>query len=141
MYLKELIEYLEACDPEVVVPVGFNNPHSYRGYYECLAFEPAPNVTIGSMLADARSALGQTYTGYKGGEYTMGEYTDVYLAEWGDTGDAIGTVLLDYMVRQAGLIAALKKIHDTARSWEGRSDAPFWNLGDIAAAALVKAAS
>jgi len=31
---------------------------------------------------------------------------------------------------------ALIKISETAKSWEGRSEAPYWNLGDIARAAL-----
>lgn len=34
--------------------------------------------------------------------------------------------------------AALIKIRDTAKSWEGRKEAPYWNLGDIAAAVLVE---
>jgi hypothetical protein len=34
------------------------------------------------------------------------------------------------------LEAALKKISDTAKAWEGRKEAPYWNLGDIANAAL-----
>jgi len=36
------------------------------------------------------------------------------------------------------LVDALEYIRDTAKSWEGRSDAPFWNLGDKAAAVLKK---
>jgi Lar family restriction alleviation protein len=36
------------------------------------------------------------------------------------------------------LRAALTEIRDTAKSWEGRDKAPYWNLGDIAAAALEK---
>jgi len=34
------------------------------------------------------------------------------------------------------LIKALEEIRDTAKSWEGRREAPYWNLGDKAAAAL-----
>lgn len=36
---------------------------------------------------------------------------------------------------------ALERISKLAKSWEGRSDAPYWNLGDIATAALIKADS
>ena len=36
------------------------------------------------------------------------------------------------------LAAALEKIAETSAKWEGRSDAPHWNLGDIARAALKK---
>lgn len=31
---------------------------------------------------------------------------------------------------------ALEKIKDLAKSWEGRDSVPYWNLGDIAGAAL-----
>jgi len=98
MTLGELIKFLEAHDPERVCPIGFAEPHSYRGYYDQLAFEPAENVTVGSMLACARDALDRTFTGYKGGDYKMDEWTDVWLAEYGHTGEGIGPVLLSYMV-------------------------------------------
>jgi hypothetical protein len=98
MVLKDLIERLEQEDPAKVVPIGFSHPHSYRGYYEELAFEPTENVTVGEMLASAKSALGKKFEGYKGGTYKMNEYTTVNLAEYGHTGESIGTVLLDYML-------------------------------------------
>ena len=98
MYLEELIAFLEACDPAIVVPLGFHEPHSYRGDYSCLAFEPKENTTVGAMLACARDALGKTYEGYKGGSFTMEGHADVYLSEYGTTGEEIGPVLLRYMV-------------------------------------------
>jgi len=98
MYLKDLIAFLEKRDAAIVVPVGFTHPHSYRGFYQDLAFEPAVNVTVGEMLRDAKAALGQPYTAYNGGEYTMGGYTDVWLAKWGHAGEGIGPVLLGYML-------------------------------------------
>jgi hypothetical protein len=98
VYLGELIAFLEARDPAIVVPMGFHEPHSYRGDYFCLAFEPLPNTTVGAMLACAREALGKTYQGYKGGDYVMKEYTNVYLSEYGTTGEEIGPILLQYMV-------------------------------------------
>lgn len=102
MMLYQVIEFLEQCDPAHVAPLGFANPHSYRGYYEWLAFEPTRNVTVGEMLASARKAIGATYRGYKGGEYTMGKYTDVYLAMPHDIGESIGPVLLAYMTNVLG---------------------------------------
>ena len=98
MYLKELIEFLEARDSAIVVPFGFHRPHSYRGYYEQLGFEPLENTTVGAMLECARSALGQTFEGYKGGSYTMERWTEVHLSEYGTTGEEIGPILLKYMV-------------------------------------------
>lgn len=103
MTLKELITMLEAADPSHVAPVGFHNPHSYRGYYEDLAFSPLENVPVSSMLACARGALGATYQGYKGGDYTMGDHTEVWLAEYGRLGEGIGPVLLSYMIGSPGL--------------------------------------
>src|SRR5690606_12034716 len=73
----------------------------YRGYYERLAVEPASNVTVGEMLADLRGAIGATYEGYKGGEYEMGEWSDVYLAEYGTCGEELGVRLLRYMIAEA----------------------------------------
>ena len=98
MTLGELIEYLKKEDSDKVVPLGFHFPHSYRGYYDRLAFEPVKDTTVGKMLACAEEAMGKTYQGYKGGCYEMGEYTDVWLANWGECGEGIGVVLLDYMM-------------------------------------------
>lgn len=97
MFLKDLIAYLESKDATTVLSHGFAHPHSYRGDYAELAFEPAENVTVDAMLRDARGALGATYTGYKGGDYRMADYTDVYLAAYGSTGDALSVLTLDAM--------------------------------------------
>lgn len=103
MNLDQLIEWLEAQNQAIVCPVGFTRPHSYRGYYEDLAFEPKENVTVSEMLASAKSALGQTYDGWKGGEYEMVGCERVWLAWRGCTGESIGPVLLSYMVKQPRL--------------------------------------
>jgi hypothetical protein len=98
MRLGELIATLEKADPDMIVPVGFDNPHSYRGYYEQLAFEPAENVSVASMLAAAREALGSTYQGYKGGDYVMDEYSIVNIAWYGESGEEISAILMSYML-------------------------------------------
>lgn len=95
IHLKELIEWLEKQTPDAVVPHGFGEPMSYRGYYEDLAFEPVENARLGDMLKHAKSALGKTLTGYKGGEYEMGEATNCWIAEYGTSeGDKIGPTIL-----------------------------------------------
>ena len=81
--LGDLIKRLEEEDPNRMVQLGFARPHSYRGFYDELAFEPKENVTIGDMLEAARSALGKTFTGYKGGDYVMEEFTYVWLSYYG----------------------------------------------------------
>jgi hypothetical protein len=102
MNLGELIAELERMPQDLVVD-GFSNPHSYRGFYDDLAFEPASGVTIGAMLRDCRSALGATFQGHKGGDYEMGEYTICWLAEHGSYGDPIYPVWLRLIVREAEL--------------------------------------
>lgn len=98
MTLGDLIKRLEKADPNKPIALGFGHPHSYRGYYEDLAFEPVRNTTVGAMLACAKEAMGKTYTGYKGGEYEMGEYTDVWLSHYGHTGETLGQLLLSFML-------------------------------------------
>lgn len=98
MNLGELIEMLGKCDPNHVVKWGFGRPHSWRGSYNELAFDPAKNVTIGSMLENARSALGETFTGWKGGEYVMDEHTPIHLDFDGNCMDNVEWIfLLRYM--------------------------------------------
>ncbi len=66
--LSDVIAALEAADPEHISPIGLGSPHSYRGYYDDVAFTPRRNISIAKQLAFAKSALGKTFTGYKGGE-------------------------------------------------------------------------
>jgi hypothetical protein len=99
--LGGIIAALEAENPDRVLPFGFDNPHSYRGYYEQLAFEPATDIRIGDMLAAARFALGTTFQGWKGGDYTMPADTDCWIANRGDTSDnKIGPLLLRMLLAQ-----------------------------------------
>lgn len=85
MYLKELIEWLEDQPKEAVIRHGFGAPDSFRGYYEDLAFEPVEEITISQMLGFAKSCIGRTFTGYKGGEFTMGEYTECWISPYGSS--------------------------------------------------------
>lgn len=86
MDLGELIAALEAADLGLTVPDGFRFPHSYRGYYAELAFEPARDVTVAQMLGAAREALGSTYEGWKGGDFTMTATTPCWVAVEGACG-------------------------------------------------------
>jgi hypothetical protein len=98
MKLGELVSFLSTRDPNLTVPLGFGFPHSHRGNYEDLAFKPVLNTTVGAMLQSAASALNKTYSGWKGGDYTMNEWTDCWLADWGCVGETLGEYLLRYMV-------------------------------------------
>ncbi len=63
---------------------------SYRGYYSDLAFEPdnGDPKTIDEFLHQLRGALDQEYTGYKGGEFRMGEKTPLWVSSYGTTADS-----------------------------------------------------
>jgi hypothetical protein len=104
--LADLITRLEReheAHPGKHVRTGFHRAQSYRGYYHDLAFEIAHDVTVTAMLDTARQALGATFQGWKGGDYTMGEYTQVWLIpEPGDCGESLGAVLLELLLAQAG---------------------------------------
>ena len=107
MSLGDLISALENADPAHVAPLGFGSPHSYRGDYHELAFKPAVNVTVASMLAHARSALGASFPGYKGGDFMMSSYTECFIDHAHAVGgDRIGPVLVAYMTGKAGASAA-----------------------------------
>lgn len=98
--LGEIVARLRREDPAKRLKLGFLHPHSYRGYYEQLAFELVRSVTVGEMLAAAESALGETFQGWKGGDYTMKDWTDTWLVseEGTSAGETIGEVLLELML-------------------------------------------
>ena len=88
MTLGRLIETLESMPADAHVE-RIGNPHSYRGYYSDLAFERepwAPPMTAAEAVTLCRRCLGQTYEGYKGGEYVMDADSPVWLASWGCCG-------------------------------------------------------
>lgn len=106
MNLGSIIATLREEDPNLVMPIGFHNPDSWRGQYHELMFEPARNIKLGAVLHAAESANGATFEGYKGGDYTMGEYTDCWLSTYGSgAGESIGPVMLKLMlaVAKAGI--------------------------------------
>lgn len=99
MNLERLIAILRTqTELTRVVGNGFVNPHSYRGDYAQLAFEPAVNVTVGSMLAAATSALNTEFQGYKGGTYRMDGTAWVYLAQRGYCGNELTEEMLAEML-------------------------------------------
>ena len=98
MILGHLIETLEKYPPDQKVVRGFGYPMSHRGDYSELAFKPVNDTTVGEMLAHAKSALGNTFEGYKGGVYKMSEWTNCHIADYGECGEEIGPLLLWYML-------------------------------------------
>lgn len=92
--LGSLIERLKVIEKTKIVKfsTGENvgGEFSYRGYYSDLCFDTSDRQkTVGEFLMQADSALGKAYTGYKGGDFVMGEDTPLWKAEYGDCGEAI----------------------------------------------------
>lgn len=98
MSLQEYIYFLEALPQNHIPPAVLARGKSYRGYYERLAFERFVNdsrlVDVAQMADHARSLLGTTMTGYKGGEYCIRDHTLLHVAPWGETGPALTESLL-----------------------------------------------
>jgi hypothetical protein len=95
MTLGGLIDRIQSL-PEDIEIDQFEGPHSYRGYYVDLAFEKKDGkFTKEEALALCRSAMGEVYEGYKGGEFQMGKKTPVWLSYYGQTGQKIMNVNSD----------------------------------------------
>lgn len=95
MTLGKLINVLAEMPPEKKIE-GFGRPHSYRGYYSDLAFERTEGQISATDLLDiCRSAMGEVFEGYKGGDFQMGQNTPVWIANYGNCGQKIMAILGD----------------------------------------------
>lgn len=107
MTLGTFISALERCKPDSYIVFDWGGLHpgamrSYRGYYDHLAIDPTTGDyrLVRQMLEHAKSVLGTTMEGYKGGNYVMGGDTPLWVAVWGDTGATrvVGVSDDDYIV-------------------------------------------
>ena len=86
MTLGKMSDSLEAM-PEGAMVANLKNGGSYRGYYIDFAFEQGEGIRPAAELLDeCKSAMGQMFCGYKGGDYVMGALTPVWVADYGHTG-------------------------------------------------------
>ena len=86
MTLGKLIAALEAMPEGAEVP-NIKNAHSYRGYYDDLAFEHGEGMRpAADLLAECKAAMGQVFCGYKGGDFVRGALTPIWVASYGRTG-------------------------------------------------------
>lgn len=114
MTLENLIRALAAVPPDTKIRWGFHRPHSYRGHYSELAFEPCGPTTAGAMLACARDAVGKTFVGYKGGDFTMDGSTRCWLSDYGECTWGEGVITVDMLAR---ILA--NEIPDDDERWNG----------------------
>jgi len=105
MTIGELISALKRKDQAEEVSFDFvhlkpnGTIHSYRGDYrqialgyDCSCKSSPKRVTVGELVALLQSAIGETFIGYKGGEYEMHEGAIVHVANYGESGS---TVIVD----------------------------------------------
>lgn len=77
MNLGELKAKFENIDPNTTLTYGIGEPFSWRGVYAEVAFPIVKNITVKECLENINKALTETFYGYKGGEFTYEEYTNV----------------------------------------------------------------
>ena len=101
--IGNFIDDLKKFDPKAHIsippfnlyPTGFD---SYRGYYSDLALEYDTEnkfITVGELLKKAEDCIGKTFTGYKGGEFTMTKDTTLWIGNYGETTDLLITGIKD----------------------------------------------
>ena len=82
MELKEFKDYIENTDNGKQFNYGISKPFSWRGSYDEVAFEILEQpMTREEILANIEKAYKGTFYGYKGGEYTYKDYTEVHFEE------------------------------------------------------------
>lgn len=79
--------FLKMKDDTFVFTEGFGNVHSYRGYYNEVAFEPKSGVTLLEVKQAINLAYYDEHYGYKGGEYRYDFSTPAHLAMYGCCSD------------------------------------------------------
>lgn len=88
--LGELIALLTPCKQDVSIHFDFGDfrptdVDSFRGYYDHLAigFSDEGDPKVSDLLAQLNAAVGKSFTGYKGGDYTMTRRTPMWVANYG----------------------------------------------------------
>ena len=109
--LSGLIAALEAVPAQCVVQYADGRspgePMSYRGYYSDLCFADAPDTVVAKdFLKTAGNALGKTFTGYKGGDFTMTRSTPLWRSEYGHSS---GHATISTTLRSAGVLELVTK--------------------------------
>lgn len=82
MKLKDLKSHIEAAPNGFVFPYGLSEPFSWRGSYDEVAFDIVDQPTAKeTILNSINAAYTGTFFGYKGGEYTYGDYSYVHFEQ------------------------------------------------------------
>jgi hypothetical protein len=90
--LGALIAAIEKMPADAHV-ANLRDPDSYRGYYSDLYFERHDGTRpAAELLAECKAAMGQVFTGYKGGDFVMGALTPLWVASYGNCGSKLMAV-------------------------------------------------
>ena len=82
MELKEFKQHIEQVETGKTFDYGISEPFSWRGSYNEVAFEILEQtMTRDEILANINKAYEGSFYGYKGGEYTYKDYTEVHFEE------------------------------------------------------------
>ena len=101
MELNQLIKWLRKQDQNLIVKDGFGEPHSDGGNYKDLAFDPAKETTIETMLKYAYSAVDRAFKGWEAGSFTMDGSSNVLIVEFGEEGEPITSFNFKYWLATA----------------------------------------
>ena len=108
MTIDDVIETLQELknDHKIKWVAGIKDcGDSYRGCYHNFAVEPTDDVTdrflIDEIIDFFKQVIGTSYTGYKGGEYTMQEETLVNVTYYSE----VGPMLVGFRIEDDTAIA------------------------------------
>jgi len=107
--LGKLVAALVDMPDDLPIVPAVGDLSSYRGYYSDLAVEPGGDWTTGDLLKEANAAIGQTFEGYKGGDFKMHERTPLWLSAYGICS---GLAILDIEQREDAVHLITKDVHD-----------------------------
>lgn len=113
--LGKLIDGLREAPSDMSVRFDFPDTapglaDSYRGYYEDLAFEPVTEPrTVEQVLSQAMLAVGNTFTGYKGGDFLMKEDTPLWVSSYGASS---GCAIIGLKIDEGGVVLTTKDTHN-----------------------------
>jgi hypothetical protein len=102
--ISEIFDKFENDD--FVFKTAISTPHSYRGYYDELAFESDDNVTLREVKESIHKAETESFEGYKGGEYNYDGRTTCHLTYYGGCNEdddikfeaLVGKMLIEYVM-------------------------------------------
>ena len=81
---------------------------SYRGYYADLAISSRDEpTTCGELLEALKASQGQTFTGYKGGDYRMGNDTPLWHSDYGT---ASGVAIMGTSATPDGIVLDVRQV-------------------------------